>query len=493
MYIPKSVLLGLLFVGAGLLGWVLHSVVDDDPAALAAEPVSAEAPAPQPEAAPPGDTIVNLTIAGATPTGDATGSASVTSVSVTPASATTASPPAGGSSLVPASTPAPASTSSSAPATTSDGQGRNGSGADRGRAAAATSARRTVQQPGGGTSAASTGTAPTGGPAPFAPPAPRGVSVSVDGGDRTTQAQVQDVAVSAIGDHIVIAYDDSIVYIGDDGRLTANTGDASSSGTVALDVAGSSLTSGTSASGAPATSTRSTTIVNEDGTLRTSNGGLDLGQGTGGRAVSIAGFEDHSLDVAGRDNIVTYDDSNVFIARNGQINANTGDTDSSGLNVVDATRSVVRSGDHSDDGGEDDGEEPEEPEEPDEPEEEAQLAQPSTPAPAPVAAPAPAPSPTTATAPTTASAPAVPRATASVSDDDGGTTASGDEALVIGGDGYDDLAVDVAGEGNIATYDDSNVVVGGTGGVNAQIGDSDTGGAVVMGVEDSVVEGGNSS
>ncbi len=43
---------------------------------------------------------------------------------------------------------------------------------------------------------------------------------------------------------------------------------------------------------------------------------------------------------------------------------------------------------------------------------------------------------------------------------------------------------------NIVTYDDSNVVIGGTGDVNAQIGDSDTGGAVVIGVHDSDVEAG---
>ncbi len=89
-----------------------------------------------------------------------------------------------------------------------------------------------------------------------------------------------------------------------------------------------------------------------------------------------------------------------------------------------------------------------------------------------------------------------PRANASVSgdeDDDAGTTAGGDEAVVIGGDGYDDLSVDVTGVGHVVSYDDSNVVIGGEGRVNAQIGDSDTSGAVVMGVTNSIIQAGNSS
>ncbi len=67
-----------------------------------------------------------------------------------------------------------------------------------------------------------------------------------------------------------------------------------------------------------------------------------------------------------------------------------------------------------------------------------------------------------------------------------------DGSLTVGGDGIDDLSERVDGVGNIATYDDSNVVIGGSGDVNAQIGDSDTGGTVVMDVVDSTVSGGNS-
>ena len=42
-----------------------------------------------------------------------------------------------------------------------------------------------------------------------------------------------------------------------------------------------------------------------------------------GRPVAIAGYEDHSVAVFGNDQVVTYDDSNVFIDRDGAINANT--------------------------------------------------------------------------------------------------------------------------------------------------------------------------
>jgi hypothetical protein len=42
----------------------------------------------------------------------------------------------------------------------------------------------------------------------------------------------------------------------------------------------------------------------------------------------------------------------------------------------------------------------------------------------------------------------------------------------------DNLGIDAQGERNVVTYDDSNVVVGGAGDVNAPIGDSDTSAAV---------------
>src|SRR5258705_2159273 len=58
-----------------------------------------------------------------------------------------------------------------------------------------------------------------------------------------------------------------------------------------------------------------------------------------GMGVAISGVEDHSVSVNGNNHIVTYDDSNVFIERNGEINANTGDTDTSGLYVADVSES----------------------------------------------------------------------------------------------------------------------------------------------------------
>jgi hypothetical protein len=67
-----------------------------------------------------------------------------------------------------------------------------------------------------------------------------------------------------------------------------------------------------------------------------------------------------------------------------------------------------------------------------------------------------------------------------------------DGSLTVGGDGIDDLSARVDGAGNINTYDDSNVVIGGTGDVNAQIGDSDTGGTAAMDTVDSVAHAGNS-
>ena len=56
----------------------------------------------------------------------------------------------------------------------------------------------------------------------------------------------------------------------------------------------------------------------------------------------VLGWESYRTDVAGRNILVTTDDSNFFIDRNGNINGNTGDTDASGLNVTDATNSVIR-------------------------------------------------------------------------------------------------------------------------------------------------------
>jgi hypothetical protein len=284
---------------------------------------------------------------------------------------------------------------------------------------------------------------------------------------------------------------------------------------------------------------------------------------TQNRTADIAGFEDHSVLTRGMGNVVTYDDSNVFIDRLGKINANTGDTDSAGLNAVDTVRSTVSAGPHCDDGcdnesvitaqsgvadegdvgidangnivvpdapPEDDSlpfdngddtdspfdESPDgdvsDPVEPAETREEADTTREdadtgvdppwvntgarATPAPAPAPA-TPAPdnrAPATPAPATPAPAPATPAPAPanSAAPDPPPPAAPPDGSLTVGGDGIDDLSTRVDGVGNVATYDDSNVVVGGAGDVNAQIGDSDTGGTVVMDTVDSVAHGGNS-
>ena len=217
------------------------------------------------------------------------------------------------------------------------------------------------------------------------------------------------------------------------------------------------------------------------------------------------------MTVVGDDQIVLYDDSNVIIGRNGVVNANTGDTDSSGLNVVDAVGSIVRSGNSGDGEGDSDDDDDEDEDDGGE-----------------VGATAVANDDTTAGSDTASSASTAERVRhhrrkaadddvggtqddadddevgapsggvqgpvgaswASVDDEDVSTSASGDGVMVIGGDGYDDLAIRSIGNRNIVVYDDSNLLLGGDGPANLQIGDSDTGGAVVMGVRDSLIEAG---
>src|SRR4051812_3245948 len=59
------------------------------------------------------------------------------------------------------------------------------------------------------------------------------------------------------------------------------------------------------------------------------------------RGVAISEWESYRTDAAGKDIVVTTDDSNFFRDRNGKLNGNTGDTDASGLNVTDATDSTI--------------------------------------------------------------------------------------------------------------------------------------------------------
>ncbi len=70
--------------------------------------------------------------------------------------------------------------------------------------------------------------------------------------------------------------------------------------------------------------------------------------GSKSRGIAFSEWETYRTDVAGRNILVTTDDSNFFRDRNGKINGNTGDTDASGLNVTDATDSVIRGSESAD-------------------------------------------------------------------------------------------------------------------------------------------------
>lgn len=244
----------------------------------------------------------------------------------------------------------------------------------------------------------------------------------------------------------VTASDGAVVFIGPDGQLVANTGDASG-GVINVDPADTPTLSGGTISGDGG----GDVVASAGAEVKTSN----AGSGAQLTADFIEGYEDHSLHVTGHGNLVTYDDSNVFINHTGDVNANTGDTDSGGLIAVDVHDSTITVGserEESDDDG-DDGEEEDESE---------------------------------------------TRAASSTGSGEGGSplhsstqeAATGDGDVTIGGDGMDDISVHVQGNGNVVTEDDSNVLVGGSGATNAQIGDSDTAGAIVMGATDSLISTG---
>jgi len=464
---------------------------------------------------------------------------------------------------------------------------------------------------------------------------------------------VAQTAVTALGDHNVIAHDGSIVNVGDNGHITGNTGDASQGSTVALDTQGSTFSStnvasgagragagqpttatssaaagqalggspgastpasgtssgvaaatqsnqtasGTSSGVAAATQSNQTASGTSSGVAAatqsnqtasgTSSGvaaatqsnqaastgsawspiawmslaGLGVPAGfspsaipidasplvsafinyTGNRTADIAGFEDHSVITRGAGNVVTYDDSNVFIDRDGKINANTGDTDSAGLNAVAVTRSVVRAGPHCDDGCDDesiiqaqagvfdegdvavdgDGHVVWSPDTVDSDASSSDEGSDgdSEGVPQPDSCNDPAETNDDGCSDSLpsdngddddsigdespdgdVSDPVEPAETLEEADStrpaaDNGPEPEGEAhpgQLTVGGDGIDDLSERVDGVGNVSTYDDSNVVIGGSGPVNAQIGDSDTGGTVAMDIVDSVVEGGDS-
>jgi hypothetical protein len=271
------------------------------------------------------------------------------------------------------------------------------------------------------------------------------------------------------------------------------------------------------------------------------------------RGVAFSEWETYRTDVAGRNIMVTTDDSNVWKDRNGKLNGNTGDTDASGLNVTDAVDSVIRGTESADEApyqtiaqalvdlaseradvlnppssGDDDDGDANDPDPGANPEDVIPVAPPSgseqlgDPF---LTSDGPVTGPTTPTGsrstPANALAAFVPSARATAEDspsgdggdgfdfpytqwvnkfsaspnasgvhtDEGTTLASGQDAVVVGADGYDDDDNRVAGENLVVTRDDGNVVLGGTGDSNSQIGDSEQG-AVIMNVVRTFIQGG---
>jgi len=443
MHVPKPILFGLTLIGAVLLGWALRVTT----ASVGAEAATAATAAPGPVA----PVYVTVVPADRNP-GDP------------PDSGTPTGQPGLEDRELPQMVPASSLTASdSEPVMYTMNGGADGA------------------------------TPITRGPTPAPAYVPRDLPQNVTNSGTPSLTGPATMQIVANGNHIVIAQNGAIVSVGDNTTLKANTGDASASGTIGLDIQGSTLTSGNSqqSTTVPAPVAPVGTQPRPVPVLRIPGDWSSLPRRSIGasaptavasprpgatapwrpvrtgptpprtRAVGIAGYEVHSIDVGGNDNLVTYDDSNLFFKRIGNLNGNTGDTDTSGLNVVDAQRSVVRSGGS---GNSDE-----------------------TPDPPPFD-----PTKTRYAVGMPASAGSNGSGAAQVADINGVSTACADDTLVIGGDGVDDQGVRIHGNRNIATYDDGNVAYGGVGNVNAQIGDSDTSGTVAMAIRDSHIEAGGS-
>jgi hypothetical protein len=289
-----------------------------------------------------------------------------------------------------------------------------------------------------------------------ASPSPPGATVAAvnDSPMAVGPSQVDGLSVIANGDHIVIANNGAIISVGDNTVVRGNTGDATSSGTIALDVTGSDIATGNSSVSATSPSVPSTTTpIGSANPPNVANGpGAATRSSSRTRSTAINGYDIRTIDVDGGQNLITYDDSNLFFHRIGNLNGNTGDTDTSGANVVDATRSSVRSGNSV-----------------------GAVLAPATPA------------------PTQAGGYALPTngASATVAEGTGLATATGDDTLVIGGTGVDDRGVSVHGSRNAITSHDGNAAIGGRGDVNSQIGNSANGGAVAMKVVDTNIVAGD--
>jgi hypothetical protein len=559
VYVPKSLIAAVAIIGAIVFGWMSRDLLSGLTEAVPTAYVTTASVDPQSDSAADSETV------GAAPTDspgtEAVPEAAASRSALTPENGTTnvyltiVNSPSGGTAMVPRGAPTRAeSPDSRQPAVQL---------ADTGMA------RREPDGRSGGPSERSNRSNGSGRSAPGDPRAADNAQSAVAGSlPQAVLVQLEAaLALAAIGDHNIIANAGAIVLVGDDGYLNGNTGDAVEGGTVALDAQSSTFsTNSTSNPPSPAAGTASTngtsvatnsdagasyTVPSSDAAKTTALGTnvattpstsdawspvttwsgarTSLG-GTGGypwvipidasplvsafisytanRTADIAGYEDHSVLTRGMGNVVTYDDSNVFINRDGKINGNTGDTDSAGLNAVAILRSIVRAGPHCDDGCDDEsiiqaeagvfdegdvaidgdghvvwspdsaGESPNDDDSEDDSlpsdngddddsvDDESDDGDVSDPV---------EPAETCEEADTTCPVAEHPWG-----------------SLIVGGDGIDDLSERVDGIGNVSTYDDSNVIIGGSGDVNAQIGDSDTGGTVAMDVIDSIVEGGTS-
>ena len=98
----------------------------------------------------------------------------------------------------------------------------------------------------GHTAIAAPARASTFSPTRAASAAPAGAASAAPASEIRVPEQVDGLSVVANGDRIVIANDGSIVLVGDNGELRGNTGNAGSSGEIAVDVHDSQLSTGSS-------------------------------------------------------------------------------------------------------------------------------------------------------------------------------------------------------------------------------------------------------
>ena len=285
VYVSKRLIAAIAIAVALVLGWKGHDLVGDLASALSASPgssvsaspVSSEimpvrvdpllAPSPIPLAAsagqppprksrssqsPPSGSSLSQDAPTSLPPAPANGSTNLylTIVNAPPGATVTAPTVTRPTTTEPGSPQAETTTvrATAISPPTPDGTG----GSTRAVAAADRGSQGRVSGPNGqlrGTSGRGSSATPSnlivGGRAAIVPNAPRssGRGASTRGPTGTLIQLSPQSPVTAMGDHIVIAYDGAIVYVGDHGSLTANSGDAIGGGTVALDADRSTFSS----------------------------------------------------------------------------------------------------------------------------------------------------------------------------------------------------------------------------------------------------------